>query len=951
MNNQLLKLKIQALLHDPPEKAILLSRHKPHEERGKRLLEMLGLPAEIPELIKTADRLASACDRINFPKEKELTLDFLKEPIIIHPLSGKQFLIPQTLQMLDEKEVMKSVEAAIQEISKTYLGDQGKIYLSLWRELIELLQKEEFDVAKLGKLWELLPSDTRIPDHSIWEHRRVTSAIAGSLPDPGFLLFQIGPVQDSIATARKTQDLWAGSYLLSWLSWCGMKVVCEKFGPDAVIFPDLVKQPFLGLWLKEKGLQFISEPDPIKLSSSTLTNRFLAILPANQIKEVAEEAERTVKGELFAIAKWIREKLERNLVGKLNCTLSEWEPIWDRQIAHFLETYWIGWKWDTLGNGVGKAGLYAFVDLCRNLLNLGEDWVFDRFLRAYEKGFPPNLGTAYGNLYKITEKALGSRKTIRDFAQQSEPHFKCTLTGIHEPVHPKAFTDDKGVHDCDDFGGLNRFWQAVQLNSEGRIRIGERLGAIALVKRYASEYFNKEKKLGIELNFPSTSTVATSAFKLRVIENLSYVPLTVAVDGYSDAVLRLFSKKPEQAKSEPLPQVKRACESAGKNLPLAWKFSRLDGDWLFEESFDEKELKKDLNDDFNSDYLTSAVKYLKELKKVISEFDRGRKADIQIGFPSRYYAVLAMDGDEMGKWLSGEKAPHLKDILHPTIWNNLEGQNDWIAIGEERRPLNPSLHLATSKALRDFSLFIARKVIEEEHLGKLIYSGGDDVLAFVSLRDLPEVMQKLRVFFSGNLKGNENKACWSDEATGFVRTEDGFALTMGTKASASMGVCIAHHTQNLGQVLDTARSNEKQAKNKLGRNAFSIALAKRSGGTEEFGTKWFYREPGIDTIQLLRDWVRLFSQDKGISAKFASDFHIESTALESLPIKAIQAELLRLAYRHRAKSLSKEETEKLKTDVEQQVQGLVKLKEAGKGLIEIGKFLSLSTFLARGENQ
>ena len=31
------------------------------------------------------------------------------------------------------------------------------------------------------------------------------------------LLFQLGPVQESIAQARSTRDLWSGSYLLSWL--------------------------------------------------------------------------------------------------------------------------------------------------------------------------------------------------------------------------------------------------------------------------------------------------------------------------------------------------------------------------------------------------------------------------------------------------------------------------------------------------------------------------------------------------------------------------------------------------------------------------------------------------------------------------------------------------------------------------------------------------------------
>jgi hypothetical protein len=37
------------------------------------------------------------------------------------------------------------------------------------------------------------------------------------------LKLQIGPVQDFIAQARSTRDLWSGSYLLSWLMAAGLE--------------------------------------------------------------------------------------------------------------------------------------------------------------------------------------------------------------------------------------------------------------------------------------------------------------------------------------------------------------------------------------------------------------------------------------------------------------------------------------------------------------------------------------------------------------------------------------------------------------------------------------------------------------------------------------------------------------------------------------------------------
>ena len=81
-----------------------------------------------------------------------------------------------------------------------------------------------------------LPADTRIPDHTIWTHMQVVSALAGcaasddpaGAPKAAFLKFQLGPVQDFIAAARSIRDLWSGSYLLSWLMAAGIKALSRS---------------------------------------------------------------------------------------------------------------------------------------------------------------------------------------------------------------------------------------------------------------------------------------------------------------------------------------------------------------------------------------------------------------------------------------------------------------------------------------------------------------------------------------------------------------------------------------------------------------------------------------------------------------------------------------------------------------------------------------------------
>ncbi|MCY4263946.1 MAG: type III-B CRISPR-associated protein Cas10/Cmr2, partial [Gammaproteobacteria bacterium] len=72
-----------------------------------------------------------------------------------------------------------------------------------------------------------------------------------------------------------------------------------------------------------------------------------------------------------------------------------------------------------------------------------------------------------------------------------------------------------------------------------------------------------------------------------------------------------------------------------------------------------------------------------------------------------------------------------------------------INYGKQGRAISPNRHLAISGALNDFSLTVARHVVEEEHMGRLIYAGGDDVLAMLPVSDLLSAIQRLRYAYSG----------------------------------------------------------------------------------------------------------------------------------------------------------------------------------------------------------
>ncbi len=84
----------------------------------------------------------------------------------------------------------------------------------------------------------------------------------------------IGPVQEFIAEARKTRDLWVGSYLLSRVTFEAMRPVLDDFGDDAILLPHIIESAFY----KVNSGNTVS---PSNLQFSTLPNHYIAVVDEN----------------------------------------------------------------------------------------------------------------------------------------------------------------------------------------------------------------------------------------------------------------------------------------------------------------------------------------------------------------------------------------------------------------------------------------------------------------------------------------------------------------------------------------------------------------------------------------------------------------------------------------------------------------------------------------------
>ncbi len=950
-NSDFWLLKINALLHDPPEKPLEI---KLHDQQAASWAKILGINLSKQEF-KEADWIASAADRLNFPSYKSIgSADFHVKPYLSHPLSGVRlnlgagrFLPSQ----INGERLQLAIQESLQSVNPEIKADYKKLFLWLWRNWS--LQIQQTEGNQLGALWDLLPADTRIPDHSIWAHQALTSAIAGTKSNPAFLLFTIGPVQAFISSARRTQDLWAGSYLLSYLNWAAIKVIAEEIGPDAVIFPNLLGQPLCDRWLYHK--QILPKPPNQKdLLLPSLPNRFLAIVPSNQGAELAKQASEKVHSQWQEISELVRENIE-----KYFHYTPKWSKNWQQQTENLFESYWQVYPWRPTGEEpIQSNDFHLFLNPHKAYLGCRAKTT-EEILTVYRDDpntYQPNLGAIYSDLYFITEKALGSRKGLRDFVQVDETGEKSTLGGERAAIYDGVDGQTNVTADCDNVGRKNirSFWQELsqklgsnQIQPNGK----ERLDAVELTKRCAWQFYF-QKELGYEqqeFRFPSTHTIASASFKADVLERLkkseseslrqALVNWITAVDpsnvNLGNQVTRNLGN---QVSRDVIPYL------SAKSLDrLTDKFLKLDGRLLFRETYHKRE---EFDPQVSEDQIKAALKALEAFLKVANQ-------DYKIALPRKYFAILMMDGDNMGKWLNGEGMPKYEELLHPDIRQALSKQEDWQQILTTPRLMTPAIHGFISKALGDFSLKLVRYIVEYLHPGKLVYAGGDDVLALLPLDCALGVARELRAAFSGEIKtndaGEDFEVSFGDAKTGYVwlklpeEEKPRLLATMGHKATASTGIAIAHTLSALDLTLQEVRKAEKQAKSS-GRNAFAVTFIKRSGEVMTADAKWTYNEKSTDTVSILLDWQAKFTGGE-VSSTFPYTLKVEAETLAPLDNEELfTAEMKRLLNRQQGKpKLTKEEIEKMA----KQLAHLAK--EAN--LNKVADLLLLTRFIATGEGE
>ncbi|PAE89152.1 type III-B CRISPR-associated protein Cas10/Cmr2 [Shouchella clausii] len=130
--------------------------------------------------------------------------------------------------------------------------------------------------------------------------------------------FSIGPVQEFIAQARKTRDLWFGSFVLSEISKEAAIRLAEVYNAD-LIFP----------YLDQKILK--TSVEELKVA-----NKVVALVSTNDPRSVALDVRKAVNRKWLEFAKEAKDQLGDVVIG----------PMWDRQVKDLIEFYAVWSRFD-----------------------------------------------------------------------------------------------------------------------------------------------------------------------------------------------------------------------------------------------------------------------------------------------------------------------------------------------------------------------------------------------------------------------------------------------------------------------------------------------------------------------------------------------------------------------------------------------------------------------------
>lgn len=702
---------------------------------------------------------------------------------------------------------------------------------------------------------------------------------------PHILLFTFSPVQEFIKSSRKMLDFWSGSYLLHYLSAWLCRFVTQQFGSDAVITPSLWGQEIMDAFLLVDHPQFENDykglfgntpiarfqnHESISLSTAGFPNFIAVLVPgydaATQLSEALTTELRTKWYEIGeqvrqCIKDRVRHQISNERIDSLwNRIQAECQELDAEVYRHELEELRKGscWSWRELWTSQIENTWEVFAtaiplghpDVPLNIQRSDPDfqaWIIQQNAISQTRQPIPtsaeiktcevmNVGTWWGALQAHTGRLIQVAKNTRSWKVPAAPGFRSTLSGQFSAVHPRSqyhshFREGGGLPQS----SLRLFWRVMAEAFPGLFNGSEQLNAIELTKRmawnyggvYASLQPTSEEEVPTTqanetiddvdydglIRFPNLCSIAVARFACEYPE---------LMEQYEEQFVQAFRRARDNPEAPQFSQTQyrqlQRIMSRRSNVPQMDRLTSQDRNGVM---FSAKWLAEDL--DLNKTETEA-------LRKMIASAHQA--CHFGEASPVDWWALVLADGDSMGSYVSGRRLKPYQNYIPDAISEQLRSQGaEWVELlTETDKRMGPATHIGLNRALLDFSNRIVPYLTEQRFCGRVIYSGGDDVMAMLPIEDVPGYLLSLRAAWCGaeDLITDPQVSFISERQGGYWRPQFGAGaadgllpnrplFTMGEGATMSVAIAIVHKSVPLPTVLETIWDAEKNRAKKLPR--------------------------------------------------------------------------------------------------------------------------------------
>jgi CRISPR-associated protein Cmr2 len=482
---------------------------------------------------------------------------------------------------------------------------------------------------------------------------------------------------------------------------------------------------------------------------------------------------------------------------------------------------------------------------------------YDKRLEEQHRKFSVNVGSWWGYIFDATRASLASVKNARNWELPTAFGPRSTISGIGPVV--SSGNKDKKKKDWITEGDTKESWEK---HDAGFFDGTEQLNATEVVKRCLHEILPDLlgiKKEDIAASYPDLTSGVAGYLRVHETDTRHKLNFEKAcqaiVDKYPDLEITLTEMRNKWG----IPWMDK------KQNPTKYHCRLLNAGWLVEDlqtpelNILQRQLEKakeENKEEIRKQIIAKKRDYREDIQKIITE-------SYPKNNPSDWYVLAAGDGDSMSEWLKGIKLKNYGDYIPSELSVNLESFPEFLAI---QKRMGPSTHSALSRALLDFSNQLVPYLTQSRYAGRLIYGGGDDVLAYTNLWEWDKWLWDIRQCFKGaedphkefSNKGDYWKYLKDDgEKVGLV---DRPLFTMGSEATISFGIVIAHHSVPLAIALESLWEAEKKAKDhvyidnngeKKAKDAVQVRVLYGNGNTLKSTAKF----------DVFSEWQQLITND------------------------------------------------------------------------------------------